>query len=415
MASHDLVTVVIPDYNHARYVGDAIESVLAQTYQHVEILVVDDGSTDDSEEVVARFGTRVRYVKQENKGLSAARNTGIELARGEFIAVLDADDMYEPQFVSRLVGVLSADPEAEAAFCGYRFVDAGNVPLPQVEARRLRSEQVFVALVDGNFLVPEAWLVRRRCYMNVGPFDVSLTALEDLDMWLRISSGHRVVGVPDVLTRHRVLPGSMSTDPARQHRNRLKVIGKQFGPESEPGEMTERQRRAYGRAYLAAVVEHLQSGRTDSAMELFRRMVQFTPGLLIQGDALYELICGAQPKGFRGDFKTVDVTRGADVLMRFLDAALMPPAFPPQPGARRGRIFAQAHLTAALLHYGKRELRDARASLYRSVAADPRMIASRAVLTCLLKSALGAALIDRLRWFRHVATGSGHDGRSVAL
>ncbi len=108
----NLVSVVIPNFNHARYIGDAIRSVLAQEYPHFEIIVVDDGSTDDRRAVVVEFGNLVQYIWQENQGLSAARNTGIRAARGSFVGVLDADDLYEPNFMGVLVALLKERPEA---------------------------------------------------------------------------------------------------------------------------------------------------------------------------------------------------------------------------------------------------------------------------------------------------------------
>ena len=101
-----LVSVIIPNYNHAQYVGDAIRSVLAQTYRNYEIIVVDDGSTDNSRETVSQFDDQVQYIYQKNAGLSAARNTGIKASKGSLIGVLDADDMYEPDYLSTLVSAL---------------------------------------------------------------------------------------------------------------------------------------------------------------------------------------------------------------------------------------------------------------------------------------------------------------------
>src|SRR5262245_3776744 len=121
-----LATVVIPTCNHAGHVGEAIASVLRQQYRPVEIIVVDDGSSDDTARVVREFGAAVCYVRQENRGLSAARNAGIRLAAGEYVGLLDADDLYEPQFLRILVGELERNPDAMAIHCGYRFVDDRN-------------------------------------------------------------------------------------------------------------------------------------------------------------------------------------------------------------------------------------------------------------------------------------------------
>ena len=164
-----LVSIIIPNYNHAKYVGDAICSVLNQDYRDFEIIVVDDGSTDNSREVITKFGEQVRYIWQENQGLSAARNTGIKSAKGSVIGVLDADDMYEPAFLTTMISALRENPDADGIYCGYQFVDQLNNPLPQIEARSIPSDKLYHAMLDGNFLVPESMLVNRYCYDKVGP------------------------------------------------------------------------------------------------------------------------------------------------------------------------------------------------------------------------------------------------------
>ena len=112
------VSVIIPTYNHGCFISDAIESVLAQTYRDVEIIVVDDGSTDGTEQIVAQFGNRVRYIWQENRGLSAARNTGIAHAKGRLINFLDADDWHAAEFLEQLITRLDANPTLDGIACG---------------------------------------------------------------------------------------------------------------------------------------------------------------------------------------------------------------------------------------------------------------------------------------------------------
>ena len=133
-----LVSFIVPNYNHARYVRLAIDSALAQTYPHFEIIVVDDGSTDDSRAVLSEYGDRIRTIFQANTGLSGARNTGVAAARGDFIALLDADDTIAPTYLERMLGALALHPEADAVYCGFQFVDQDNQPLPQVEKRIIR-------------------------------------------------------------------------------------------------------------------------------------------------------------------------------------------------------------------------------------------------------------------------------------
>ena len=182
-----LVSFVIPNYNHAQYLGDAIRSVLAQSYAGTEIVVVDDGSTDESRAVAEQFGARIRLLCQANAGLSAARNTGIQAATGDYIALLDADDLVEPLYTERLLAALAAAPQADGAYCGYRFVDQNNQPLPRLERRVVAPELLYTALLNGNYWVPESLLIRRECYLAAGEFDPALRACEDWDVWLRFS------------------------------------------------------------------------------------------------------------------------------------------------------------------------------------------------------------------------------------
>jgi glycosyltransferase involved in cell wall biosynthesis len=393
-----LATVVIPTCTHARHVGEAIESVLRQQYRPVEIIVVDSGSSDDTARIVGEFGAAVCYVRQENRGLSAARNAGIRLAAGEYVGLLDADDLYEPQFLRILVGELERNPEAMAIHCGYRFVDDRNQPLPQVEARDVAPHQLFGALADGNFLVPESMLVRRRCYDEVGAFDVTLKAIEDLDMWLRIARRYKVLGSTRILTRHRVLPPSTSADPELTLRNRLRVLEKHFGPESaEPDDLTEIRRRAYGRAYLSATVEHLQVGRDGRAAQLFRRMCDVCPSLLFELETFYELACGGQARGYRGDFDSLDLVHSA----RWLDDQLRrtPIVFREFDDRRRSerRIRATASFALGLLHYGRRERSQARRALVRAAAADPALLMNRRFVSSLARAMVYGRLMGEPR------------------
>ncbi len=394
-----MVSVVIPDYNHARYIADAIRSVLGQDYQNYEIIVVDDGSTDNSREVVAQFGERVRYIYQENRGLSAARNTGIKAARGDYIGVLDADDMYQPSFMSRLVGLLEDDPEAEAAYCGYRFVDDAKFPLYQIEARNVASERLFRVLAEGNFLVPESMLVRRRCYQAVGEFDESLRAVEDLDMWLRITRRYKVIGTTDILTHHRVLSGSMSTDPKRQTVNRLMVIGKHFGPEPGRGEpSSDCVRRVYGRAYLASTVEYLQAKEVEGAAENFSKMAVICPQLLGELETFYELSLGDQPKGSRGDFSTLDIGRNASVALGILSQLFNKPEAEYQ--RYRNAAYGNTYLALGLLSYGAKDYNGTRKYLLQAALSDNRFAFNRRLVVTFLKSLLGVkglALVKSLR------------------
>ena len=394
------VSIIIPNYNHAQYVADAINSVLNQTYHDYEIILVDDGSTDNSRDVIDAYGDKVRAIYQDNQGLSAARNTGIRAALGAYIGVLDADDMYEPEFIGTLVTLLERQPDAGAVYCGYRFVDHLNAPLPQVEARAVEPAKLYQALVDGNFLVPESMFVRKACYDRVGVFDTSLRALEDLDMWLRITSQFTVMCTTQVLTRHRMLPGSMSSDPTRMFQNRLSLVKKHFGAEPGPGgAWSVAQRRAFGRAYLVSAVEYLQAHDECRAFECVYAMVNACPNLLTQMETFYELGCGDQPKGYRGEFASVDIERSYPVVMRLLERLTQASGLQQFRNVRHV-AYANAHLAFGVLAYGQANTQAARTFYLRAVRYQPALVFDRTVARFALRSAIGAKAVRSLKQLR---------------
>ncbi|MEW6285732.1 MAG: glycosyltransferase [Chloroflexota bacterium] len=394
-----LVSVIIPNYNHARFLGGAIRSVLEQTYRPVEIIVVDDGSTDNSAEVAAAFGDQIRYIYQTNAGLSAARNTGLRAAQGELIGVLDADDMYEPNFLETLVAALQADPEADGVYCGYRFVDEANNPLPQIENRPVPPGELYTALLDGNFFVPESVFLRRRVYDDVGFFDESLRACEDWDVWLRAAKKYRLIHSPHILTRHRVLAGSMSTDPLRMLTARLAVLKKHVGAEP-PSSGTSLLHRAYGRAYLGSSVEYLQYGHPERAYECFRKMANICPSLLLEVDTYYQLGCGDQPKGHMGDLASLNVKRNTLPLLGMMERLFADASTANEVKRLQRTACARMFHSLGLLAYGTREFDLSRRFFRRAVQNDFKLLFDPSLLSRWVKSLLGERLLERLKALR---------------
>ena len=393
-------SIVIPNYNHQRYVGRAIESVLRQTYADYEVIVVDDGSTDGSRAEIARFGDAVRAIHQDNAGLSAARNIGIRAARGRYVGVLDADDEYEPDYLATMTGLLESNPDAEGAYCGYRFVDDEGLPLPQIERRAVGPDDLYQTLIEGNFLTPESMFLRKRCYDAVGEFDVSLRALEDLDMWLRVTSRFKIVHTTDVLTRHRVLPHSMSADSTRQFQNRFRVLEKHRGPVSpDDDSLPELTRRVYGRGYLTSAVEFLQSKQDRQAISCLREMARVCPKLLTEIETFYELGCGAQAKGYRGDFASLNLDQSRDEVLRFLEE-IFKTDFPARSAALRTEAYATAYYVLGLLYYGRDQTASARHCLLEAFTRKAALLRERNAVALLAKSLLGPTLLKRLKRMR---------------
>lgn len=395
-----LVSIIIPNYNHAQYVGDAIWSVLTQEYRNFEIIVVDDGSTDNSREVITQFGDKVQYIHQKNAGLSAARNTGIKASKGVLIGVLDADDMYESIFLSTLVVTLQENPDADGVYCGYQFVDHKNNLLPQIEARPVDHDKLYDALLDGNFFVPESIFLRRYVYDNVGLFDETLRACEDWDVWLRVTKKYKIVHSPNILTRHRILPGSMSTDPQRMLTYRLAVLKKHVGDEPV-GNGSSVAHRAYGRAYLGSCVEYLQYGNTDRAYECFQKLANIYPVLLTELDTFYQLGCGDQPKGSMGDLASLNVKRNSVPLLLMMTSLFSDSRTGKDVRLLERAASAKAYFALGMLAYGTREFRESRWFFARAVFTDFKYLFNRELTSRWLKSLMSPKLVDFLKNFRH--------------
>ncbi len=181
------VSVIIPTYNRCAYSQEAIDSVLAQTYTDYEIIVVDDGSTDDTGEVLRqRYGDRIRYAWQENGGQALARNHGVALARGELLAFLDSDDRYLPTYLAEQVKALQSHPEYGVVACGTYLIDAAGQPRGAMKLwEEMPTLDIEACVIKWPFM-PSVMLMHRRLYDEVGGQDPSLVPAEDWEFVLRL-------------------------------------------------------------------------------------------------------------------------------------------------------------------------------------------------------------------------------------
>ena len=225
MSKQPTVSVVIPTYNYGQFVTEAVESVLAQSYTDFEIVVVDDGSTDDTRERLAPYMDRIKYIYQENRGLSAARNMGIRTARGGLVAFLDADDVWLSERLSVQVPILLGSEDVGIiASTSYDF----DEPLPERPTSTVVTEVSAEELVIKARFGPGGVLARRECFETCGFFDEDLRSAEDRDMWIRIARKFRVLRVAEPLWRYRVHGASMSYNLSRMRIGQEKVLRKVF-------------------------------------------------------------------------------------------------------------------------------------------------------------------------------------------
>lgn len=278
------VSVVIPAYNYARFLAQAVDSALAQTYPPLEILIVDDGSTDDTAKLVAgryRDSTRVRYIHQNNAGLSAARNTGVQNARGELVAFLDADDYWMPDFLKEIVARFASLPREYVLVASRaQWVDENGVPVRRSHFRTFSDRELTAAdLLMKTRFSPSTAVVRRHIFAELGGFDTKLRSSEDRDMWIRIAACHRVYYCGQRLINVRRHSTSMST-----HTDRMKVnTGRTFEKARSNPHLARLPRALWRRVYAFSRFEtawmYFEEGRRWAAVRDLIASVLYWPWL----------------------------------------------------------------------------------------------------------------------------------------
>jgi glycosyltransferase involved in cell wall biosynthesis len=275
------VSVVIPAYNHARYLAEAVESALGQTLPAVEVIVVDDGSTDETPQVLARHRARVRIVRQANRGVSAARNAGASLAQGDLLAFLDADDVWLPQKLEAQAARFADDPELGLVHCAVEDIDAEGRALRTctdgMEGRVAEEMLLFrraVILGGGSGAV-----VTRARFHETGGFDESLGTSADWDLHHRIARRAPVGFVPRVLLRYRVHGANMHADVARTAEEMLRAYAKAFA--EEPA-LAALRGRAYGGLHAMLSGSFQAQGRLGPAVAHGLRALAHDPSRFVR-------------------------------------------------------------------------------------------------------------------------------------
>jgi glycosyltransferase involved in cell wall biosynthesis len=208
------VSVVIPAYNCASYLAGTVASALAQNFKDLEVLVVDDGSTDTTEAVVRRLGANVRYIKTENEGPAAARNRGILASSGDYIALLDADDSWEPRKLREQMPEFEKDEAVGLVYSDLHVHEDDGTVIPSFLSTRplASSGYVFDQYLRSKFIITSTVILRRSCLEQVGLFDESMRSLEDCDFFLRFCHRWKVALVNQSLVRRRQRAGNLSSN-----------------------------------------------------------------------------------------------------------------------------------------------------------------------------------------------------------
>lgn len=279
-----LVSVIIPTYNRRRYLAEALESVWSQTYRQVEVIVVDDGSTDGTGAWLETYAhrERLRYLYQPNQGVSAARNQGIRLARGKYLAFLDSDDLFEPYKLEKQVAYLEEHPGTGLVHSHYLKFDDSGAHLG------LRDTSFFTGRVYPEMLLYWSVLIAVPCVMapaavlhEVGGFDETLRWGEDLDLWRRIARCYPLACIPEALSKIRVHPDNASAGKAAALASFERYMHKAFA--EDPALSPAFRRKALARMYANTSHNLLASGAQEEfafARRLSLKAIRLHPTLL---------------------------------------------------------------------------------------------------------------------------------------
>lgn len=278
------VSVIVPTYNVEKYISSAVLSVLNQTYENFELLIIDDGSPDRSVEICQQFtDPRIKIISQKNRGLAGARNTGIRHAQGEYLAFLDGDDFWEPEMLAKNVAHLESSPDVGVSFNRSAFVDQKGNPLGTYTMPQLENIDLVCLLRGSPIGNGSAVVIRREVFEAIRfqdnlygtvedfYFDDRFRQSEDIECWLRIilQTPWKIAGIPDVLTCYRVNTTGLSANFIKQLSSWEKVFEKTRSYAPEKVAPLENMARAYQLRYLARSAVRMRVG--DSAFQLINR------------------------------------------------------------------------------------------------------------------------------------------------
>lgn len=396
------VSVIIPAYNQAHYLDEAIKSVFAQTYQDYEIVVVNDGSTDDTETVAQRYGERIRYVAQENRGLAGARNTGVREARGELVALLDSDDLWLPRYLETMVSLADEHSQADVFFCAARCMDQEGRDLSQVVGyQEVEPGNLYKTLLRSNFIIPSTVTARRSTIQQAGYFDQTLRSCEDWELWLRLlPAGSTFRGVATVLARYRIHGSSLSTNVAKMQSSYRSVVEKHFGEDDGCYQQwREEKRAAFGGFYRYQLMTNIQRQNNWKGAETLRKAIWADPETSSDVDFYYELALGSQPVGYRGTGSQLHLVENAKNLENLL-SDLFALADNSTIQAQRRRIYGTAYKAFGLAAYNTGQFSLCRKYLWQAVRQQPGLLREKWITDRFLKSFLGKSGLLTLRSIR---------------
>jgi glycosyltransferase involved in cell wall biosynthesis len=271
-----LVSAIIPNYNYARYVGEAVESALAQTYPNIEVIVVDDGSTDNSLEVLERYQGRIKLIQQKNSGVCVARNRGVEESTGEYIAFLDADDVWLPEKLSVQMQGFQASTKAVFSNCGMRLIDLDGECVGTLTEGKSGDVSTYLLSFDGPAVVGAAstGIVSRKVFESVGGFDPRLSTAADWDFCFRVAQLGEFIFEPQILVNYRIHGTNMHGNIRVMEQDMLLCFEKAFAKE---GSHRDKRNVYYGNLFRVLSGSYFRGGEYVDFLRTAAKSLWYRP------------------------------------------------------------------------------------------------------------------------------------------
>ena len=273
------VSIIMPTHDRAELLKEAIKSVLAQTYQNWELIIVDDGSTDDTSDVVEhyrRLTPRIQYIYQAQYGVSRARSRGLAFVQGTYVAFLDDDDLYLPKKLERQIAFLDAHPEAGLVYSSVEHVDLRTETSRVIPTQPART---FLELVRGCTIQTSSVLVRKTCFDQVGTFRGDLLGCDDYEMWLRIAKEYPIAFLPERVAVYRFHQSNLSYNWPQRYENLMNVFHGLLAKPGFSGTQRRAIRRSCARLSYTRASELVETGSVRQAAVYYAQAIRHNPAV----------------------------------------------------------------------------------------------------------------------------------------
>lgn len=409
------VSVIIPSFNSGPFLVEAIESVATQTFSDLETIVVDDGSTDDTCERVARIRHKITYIHQDNRGLPAARNRGIQAGSGRYFAFLDADDLWRPQKLEKQVPILDERPDVGLVTTWAQYIDdVGNL-LPEIRSP-VAEEDALSQVLRACWVGVSGAVITRECFNRCGLFDEQFRSNEDYDLWIRIAlSGYRFAVVEEPLARYRLHGQNMSLNVDSEAKGVFAVLDKTFTDGALPQAARRSRDAIYAHHHLSFAWESLRIGRTDRAREHITKAVRLDPSALFDWRVFDSLLLLLLPPGRRvPSERNRELQAIVQAYRQAIETLIVPEAFSPPSGVLAVQARSYASLALAFAFASCRRTRRALMELFRAIRMRPPLLLNPGAFLTMAKSFLSPRTRATARRLKTRLSRVGrHPGRSL--